>query len=149
MLMAANSDTSSGTVSTTALVGLVLLLAGLDLIGSMLAKEWGIGRNPWFFGAGAISFVVLFAVYAAGLKYADMSTVTFGWIVVVQVSILVVERLRYGVELPAGKWAALVGICILQGYLLLAPGTQPRATEPTAAEPVSAPILQTTGSAQP
>jgi hypothetical protein len=47
--------------------------------------------------------------------------VTFGWIVGLQVAVLVVERVRYEVELPAGKWAAIGAILLLQGYLVLAP----------------------------
>jgi hypothetical protein len=101
----------------------VVLLAGLDLVGSVLAKEWagdGSSRH-WFFAAGAAVFLVLFVVYAIGLKYAEMSTVTFGWIVVLQVGVLLVERLRYGVSLPTGKWMAIVLIIVLQAYLVLAP----------------------------
>ena len=31
------------------------------------------------------------------------------------------ERIRYAVVLPNGKWAAIVAILVLQAYLILAP----------------------------
>ncbi len=108
-------------LSASMMVVLMLLLAGLDLAGSVLAKEWSNGRGAWLFLGGAGSFLLLFAVFALGLRYAELSTVTFGWIVALQVAILMVERFRYDVSLPAGKWVAIVGIVCLQGYLILAP----------------------------
>ena len=108
-------------VSPVTLVAIMLVLAGLDLVGAIVAKEWTLGRSSWFFVAGAASFVVLFGVYAVGLRYAELSTVTFGWIVGLQVAVLVVERLRDQVELPPGKWVAIAAILVLQGYLVLAP----------------------------
>jgi hypothetical protein len=101
--------------------GVVILLAGLDLAGSVLAKEWAGDAHPLAFAGGLLTFVALFTVYAIGLRYAEMSTVTFGWIVVLQVGVLLVERLRYQVELPTGKWFAMGAIIALQGYLVLAP----------------------------
>lgn len=108
-------------VSPATLVAIMLVLAGLDLVGAIVAKEWTLGRSWWFFVAGVASFVVLFGVYAIGLRYAELSTVTFGWIVGLQVAVLVVERVRYEVDLPPGKWVAIVAILVLQGYLVLAP----------------------------
>jgi hypothetical protein len=35
--------------------------------------------------------------------------------------LLLVERIRYEVVLPNGKWAAIVAILALQAYLVLAP----------------------------
>jgi peptidoglycan/LPS O-acetylase OafA/YrhL len=106
--------------STAALVATIVALAALDLVGSMLAKEWTINRHLWMFVLGAISFVALFATYARALRYAELSTVTFGWIVVLQVGVLIVERVRHDVQLPTGKWIAIAGILVLQAYLVLA-----------------------------
>ena len=116
-------DGDQAQVSPVTLVVIMLVLAGLDLVGAIVAKEWTLGRSSWFFVAGVMSFVVLFAVYAVGLRYAELSTVTFGWIVGLQVAVLVVERVRYAVDLPPGKWAAIVAILALQGYLVLAPNS--------------------------
>ena len=46
---------------------------------------------------------------------------TFGWIVTLQVGLLLLERVRYAVVLPTGKWAAIVTILVLQAHLILAP----------------------------
>jgi hypothetical protein len=64
-------------------------------------------------------------VYAVSPKVAELSTVTFGWIVTLQVGLLL-ERIRYVVELANGKRAAIVAILVLQAYLILAPnGSSP------------------------
>jgi hypothetical protein len=116
-----SASAAAGT-SLLALLGVMVGLAVLDFVGAVLAKEWTLGKGPAWFVGGAVSFLVLFVVYAYGLKIAELSTVTFGWIVGLQVGILLVERLRYGVTLPSGKWAAIVAILALQAYLVLGPG---------------------------
>lgn len=112
---------SQPTASPAAIIGLIVVLAGLDLAGAYLAKEWAGARSIWLFVTGVASFGLLFAVYAIGLRYAELSTVTFGWIVGLQVSVLLLERFRYGVHLAPEKWVAIVAIVALQAYLVLAP----------------------------
>ena len=107
----------------TVSLGAMLALAGLDVVGSVFAKEWAEGRHLGWFFAGLLCFGVLFTVYATSLKVAELSVVTFGWIVFLQVGLLLYERLRYGVELPPAKWAAIAAILALQAYLILAPNT--------------------------
>jgi hypothetical protein len=102
-------------------LGAMLALAGLDFLGAMLAKEWVERHHPAYFLAGLLSFGILFAVYAASLKVAELSVVTFGWIVFLQAGLVILDRVRYGVELPPGKWVAIAAILILQAYLVLAP----------------------------
>jgi len=97
----------------------MVLLAALDFIGTLLAKEWTVHRQPWQIVAGAATFVALFAVLVAGLKYAEMSILVLGWIVVLQVGIAIVDRSRYGASVSLGGWMAMVAIIVLQGYLLL------------------------------
>jgi hypothetical protein len=99
----------------------MLALALLDFIGAIFAKEWVERHHAGFFLAGLLSFGVLFAVYAASLRFAELSVVTFGWIVFLQVGLLMLDRFRYGVELPPGKWVAISLILVLQAYLILAP----------------------------
>lgn len=99
----------------------MLALAGLDFVGALFAKEWAERQHAGFFLAGLLCFGVLFAVYAASLRVAELSVVTFGWIVFLQVGLLVLDRVRYGVELPPGKWLAISAILVLQAYLILAP----------------------------
>ena len=49
-----------------------------------------------------------------------MAVVTMDWIVLLQVGILVIDRIAFDSSLPAGKLAAVVIILAAQGYLLLA-----------------------------
>jgi hypothetical protein len=102
-------------------IGAMVTLAGLDFVGSIFAKEWTERNQVTYYIAGLLAFVLLYCVYAASLRVAELSTVTFGWIVLLQVGIVIIDTQRYGVSLPAGKWAAVAGLLLLQGYLLLGP----------------------------
>lgn len=104
-------------------VGAMIGLAALDFIGAVFAKEWADNRQPLWFIAGLIAFGLLYVLYAGSLRFAELSTVTLGWIVFLQVGILVYERLRYAVDLSPDKWFAIAAILVLQGYLVLAPGS--------------------------
>lgn len=99
----------------------MLLLAVLDFAGALAAKEWADGGSPRWLFAGVGCFVLLFYVYAVSLQYAELATVTMGWIVLLQVGLLVLDHVRYEVSLPPAKWVAIGLIIALQGYLLLAP----------------------------
>ncbi len=107
----------------TWLVGAIamLALAALDVAGALAAKQWAATSHvlPLLLGAGA--FLVLFWVYASALQYAELALVTMGWIVVLQVGLLLIDRFHFGVQLSAGKWVAAVVILLAQGYLLLGP----------------------------
>ena len=104
-------------VATLAMV----LLAGLDLAGALFAKEWAENGSIRSLVLGAGAFLVLFWVYASSLQYAELAVVTMGWIVLLQVGILVIDRIAFDSALPAGKLAAVVIILAAQGYLVLAP----------------------------
>lgn len=112
---------ASLTASPLLLVSAAVTLATLDFVGAVFAKEWAAGHNHWFLGGGLLMFGVLFIVYAISLKTAELSTVTLGWIVLLQIGLLLVERFRYGVSLPGGKWAAIAATLLLQAYLILTP----------------------------
>jgi hypothetical protein len=107
-------------------LGVMLALAGLDFVGAFFAKEASERNHAGFFLAGLVAFVLLFAVYAASLRVAELTVVTFGWIIFLQIGIVLLDWRRYGLDLPAGKWLAIGALLLLQGYLLLAPnGEQP------------------------
>jgi hypothetical protein len=111
-------------VATLAMV----LLAGLDLAGALLAKEWADNGSVRALVLGAGAFVVLFWVYASSLRYAELALVTMGWVVILQVGLVLIDRWRYGVELPVGKWVAIAVVLVAQAYLVLAPGVERAAT---------------------
>jgi hypothetical protein len=104
-------------------LGAMLALAGLDFVGAIFAKEWAERQHTGLFLAGLLTFGVLFVVYAAVLKVAELSVVTFGWVVFLQIGLLLLDRLRYGVHLSTAKWAAIVAILALQAYLILVPNS--------------------------
>ena len=104
-------------------VGAAIVLAGLDVLGAVLARRWSHGGSLLFFGAGVACFVVLFWVYASSLRYADLVSVTFGRIVVLQVGLMLIERSRSSAAIPVGHWLAAGVIVALEGYLLLSSGT--------------------------
>jgi hypothetical protein len=104
-------------VATIAMV----CLAGLDLVGAVLAKEWAENGSVRALVLGAGAFLVLFWVYASSLRYAELALVTMGWVVMLQVGLVLVDRWRYGVELPVGKWVAIGVVLLAQAYLVLAP----------------------------
>ena len=98
-----------------------LLLAALDMGGAIAAKRWATtGSTVWFVG-GVVVFAVLFWTYGSALQYAELSIVTMGWIVMLQVGLLLVDRVQNAVTLSSGQWLAVAGILVLQGYLVLVP----------------------------
>jgi hypothetical protein len=112
------------------LAGYMVLLAGLDLAGTVLAKEWTVHRAFWQLGAGALAFVGLFAVLVAGLRYAELSILTLGWIVMLQAAVLLVDRSRYGTEISLRGWVAIALIVALQGVLVMEAGAGGDQPEP-------------------
>jgi hypothetical protein len=108
--------------SPMAMLGFMVLLAGLDFTGTVLAKEWTIHRAAWQLLGGGITFLALFVALVCGLRYAEMSMLSLGWIVVLQTGLIVLDRSRYGFHLSIGGWVAVAAILVLQGYLLLGGG---------------------------
>jgi multidrug transporter EmrE-like cation transporter len=98
-------------------------LAGLDLLGAIAAKEWAERQNVTAIALGVVAFVLLFWVYASSLQYAELAVVTMGWIVLLQVGIVIVDRVHFGTMLSADKIGALIIILVAQGYLVLAPSS--------------------------
>lgn len=103
------------------LAGAMVLLAGLDFGGALLAKQWADNGSRLCFLIGLATFVVLFVVYATSLKTAELSVVTMGWVVLLQVGLVLIDRFRYEVAITPEKWAVIVIILLLQTYLILDP----------------------------
>jgi hypothetical protein len=119
-------------------IGAMIALAGLDFVGAICAKEWAERGRLIMFGAGLIAFVVLFVVYARILKVAELSTVTIGWVVFLQVGLILLDAIHYDVSLPRGKIFAVVAILLLQVYLIAGPTDDKPSVVSTPAGPQSA-----------
>jgi len=102
----------------------MLALALLDFVGAVLAKEWADKGHPAWFVLGLLTFAILFTLYAHSLQTAELSLVTIGWVVFLQVGLVLYERFRYGASLSPAKWAAILIILALQAYLVLVPNEQ-------------------------
>ena len=105
------------------------ILAVLDFAGAVFAKEWNDRGHTLLLVGGLVSFSVLFIVYARILAVAELSLVTMGWVVFLQIGILALDRVYYGVTLPWHKWAAVLVILLLQTYLLAGSSLQRKSAE--------------------
>lgn len=97
----------------------LVLLTGLDIAASLAAKEAVARRSPLIAVVGAVLFVGMFYVLASVLaRNADLAVITFGWSVLVQVGVLLLDRFRYGVHFTSGQWVAVALALTAQMYLL-------------------------------
>lgn len=116
----------------------MLLLGTIDLTATYATKEAVLRRSvPWVVAAATLA-VALFYLYACALQYADLGLVTLGWVVVLQVGVLLLDRYRYGVVLSADKWVAIGVLLLAQAYLLLAPAGETPSAEQRAQASTSA-----------
>jgi len=115
------------------------LLAVLDLAGAVAAKEAVERRSPAMAALGVLLFVLLFWIFASSLQVSELAPVTFGWVVILQVGVVLVDRFKYGVTMPTGKWVAVAVLLVAQAYLLLGPTKEAPAPAPASAgTPVNA-----------
>lgn len=114
---------SDGLPRAAIAIGAMLVLAGLDLVGALLARRWAHGGSLLWFGAGVACFALLFWVYGSSLRYADLIPVTFGWIVALQIGLMLIDSARSSTGIATGRWVAAVAIVILEGYLLFSSET--------------------------
>lgn len=121
---------------------MIVVLAGIDIVGGIVAKSWALGRSPWAFAAGVVLFVLLFWVYGMSLRHGELSTITIGWVVLVTLADLGLDRFHYDVHFPLSKWIAALAAVALLAYLLVGPNGAPDATRKTS--PASAVISPTT-----
>lgn len=112
---------ASPTARPIVAIGAMVALAGLDLLGTLFARRYADHRSVLALAGGCCVFALLFWVYGASLAYAEMVTVTFGWIAMLQVGVVVIDRLQRGVAIPPDRLVVMAAILLLQGYLLLVP----------------------------
>ena len=97
----------------------MLILAVLDLGGALSAKEAVVRRSLPMGVVGLALFVLLFWVYASSLEYAELAPVTLGWVALLQVGVLLLDRFRYETPISRGQWVAVVVMLAAQAYLFL------------------------------
>lgn len=97
-------------------VGAMVSLAVLDLAGAVLARHWADHRATVSLIGGMIVFALLFVVYGKSLDYAELSTVTVGWVAMLQIGVVLVDRAG-GVHIPPYKLGVIGLILVLQGVL--------------------------------
>jgi hypothetical protein len=120
----------------------MLVLAALDLAGAYAAKEAALRRSLPMAALGIALFVLLFWVYASSLRYADLAPVTFGWVVILQVGVVMLDRFCYGASVSRGQWAAVAVLLAAQAYLLLAPSVPSVLSVPSVSSVSSAPGVE-------
>ena len=108
-----------------AIAGAMGGLALLDFVGAMYAKELAERPRVAAFTLGLLAFVVLFVAYAIVLRFFDLSIVTMGWIVLLQIGLLGLDWQRYGLRLDARQVMAVVVILVLQCYLIASTADDP------------------------
>ena len=116
-LLRVPNEWPAGVVAVAAMV----LLAGIDLGMAVVAKEWTTHGGVRLFVLGLAASAVLFWVFASSLAYAELSVVTFGWIVILQVALVIIDATRYGGEFQLDKGIAITVMIAAQAYLILAP----------------------------
>lgn len=104
-------------------IGAMVVLAGLDLLGALLARRWAHGGSALWFGAGLGCFALLFWVYGSSLRYAELIPVTFGWLVALQIGLMLIERANSARQVPVGHWLAAIAMIGLEGYLIFSSET--------------------------
>ncbi len=115
-IVLADATASGSRRSLWLAIGAMVALAGLDLIGATLARSWADHRSAVTMIGGVVAFALLFVVYGKSLDYAELSTVTIGWVVLLQVGVVIIDRV-HGVAIPPPRMAAIGMIIVLQGYL--------------------------------
>ena len=97
---------------------LIALLAAVDFLLGLVAKSWsGSSSGPMLMLGLALS-AGLFWLYGISLRHGHLSSITLGWVVVLTVADLLVDRFQFGVQLPPSKWLAAAGAVVLLGYLI-------------------------------
>lgn len=105
--------------SAAGAIGAMLVLAGLDLVGAVLARHWADQRALVSLIGGMTVFALLFWVYGKSLDYAELSTITVGWVGLLQIGVIVIQRVDGGTAIPPHKLGVIGAILLLQAVLIL------------------------------
>jgi hypothetical protein len=105
---------TSAHTSALSVVGAAVVLAGLDLIGAFLARHWADHRSSLSLFGGIAVFDLLFLVYGKSLSYGQLGTITIAWLAVLQIGVMIFDRVHDGVPIPFTKWIAVGAIIALE-----------------------------------
>jgi drug/metabolite transporter (DMT)-like permease len=106
--------------------GLMLTLAAIDFGAALVAKDFADRRRLPALLVGCGLQIALFLVYAVALRIAELSIVTMGWIVLLQVALIGTDVTRNGLRLSAPQWSAVGLVVVLQVYLVATTDGQTR-----------------------
>ncbi len=99
----------------------VIGLSGLDLAAAWMAKEYSLRPRVVLMAAGLVTSAALFVVYVKSLSYGDLWIVTFGWVALLQVGVVLVDRVRFGTSLSIRHVVLIAVLIVAQILLLTAP----------------------------
>jgi hypothetical protein len=114
-IMVTGTSTHHGSIAA---VGAIVALAALDLLGALLARRWADHHSTVALVSGIVVFGLLFVVYSKSLDYGDLATVTMGWVVLLQVGVVLIDHYRNAVAVPLDRWLVIVLILAGQAYLM-------------------------------
>lgn len=115
--MAMSGMTTTATTDPVRAVAAMVVLAALDLVGALLARQWSDHRSAVSLVGGVVVFGVLFVVYGKSLDYAHLTTITVGWLVMLQLGVMVLDGVAGQGTFTWDRIAAMVTVLGLQAYL--------------------------------
>lgn len=106
------------------MLGVVLLLASLDLIATVLLKEAYLRRDPTLSVVGMLVFLLLGAVVFLAVQVTELTLVSLGWAVMAQVLFVGVDVLVYRTVPGRVQALALFVAVVALGVAIIAPSHQ-------------------------
>jgi hypothetical protein len=95
----------------------IVLLGVIDIVSGVVAKGWAGSNSRWLLVGGCAMYVVMFWLHGLSLRVGQLSTITIGWVVMVTVANMTLDRFVYRVQFPIGKWLAAAAAVLLLVYL--------------------------------
>lgn len=116
------------------LLGVLVLLAGVDSLATLALKEAAIRRDPRLMAAGILGMVTLGLIVMLASRIAELTLVSLGWIVLFQVVVTFADVRWYGVRLGVVQ---SVAIAVAIAALIVAIVSTPAAPVEEAVGPTS------------
>lgn len=107
------------------LLAALLVLSGLDLGGTIALKEAAVRKSPGLALLGVALFVALAVAVFLTLHLAALTIVSLGWVVAVQVAVMVVDARAYDVVPGRVQGVAIAVAMLALVVAALAPSKRP------------------------